>query len=107
MPSACAATPGLERSSTFIAMRNPSPSLPSRFAAETTTSSRCNSAVLLPRMPSLPWMVVALNPLRCCASSSTNALTPFARAVGSVFANRTMVSAIPPSEIQILLPVMT
>src|ERR1700688_4244800 len=58
-------------------------------------------------MPSLPWMVFAANPLRCCASSSTNALTPFARSSGSVLAKTVMVSAIPPAVNQILLPVMT
>ena len=40
-----------------MAIRNPSPSSPRRFAAGMTTSSKCSSAVLLPRIPSLPWIV--------------------------------------------------
>src|SRR5437764_984786 len=51
MPSACAATPGRERSRMRIAILNPSPSSPSRFAAGMRQSSNASSPVVEPEMP--------------------------------------------------------
>ena len=51
MPSAWAAMPGRERSSTCIAILNPSPSAPTRFAAGTRQSLKKISPVVEPLIP--------------------------------------------------------
>ena len=63
IPTAWAAIPGRLRSSVRIAMSNPSPSAPRRFAAGTRTLSKASSAVGLPRRPILCSIRVTAKPV--------------------------------------------
>src|SRR5438046_1727177 len=84
MPSACAATPGRERSRIRIAILKPSPSSPSRFAAETRTSSKVSSPVVEPLIPIFGSRRATAKP--GVSASTTNAEMPAWPASGSVFA---------------------
>ena len=105
MPSACAAMPGRDLSSTFIAILKPSPSSPSRLAAGTSQSAKISSTVGEPRMPIFFSSLPTVNP--GVPFSTTNALTPREPAAGSVTAKTQTTSATLPLVIQIFCPLST
>ena len=105
MPSACAAMPGRDLSSTFIAILKPPPSGPSMFAAGTRHSVNVSSTVGEPRMPIFFSSLPTANP--GVPFSTTNALIPFAPFSGSVTAKTVTMSAMLPWVIQIFVPSST
>ena len=84
IPSACAATPGRERSRIRIAILKPSPSSPSRFAAGMRQSSKVSSPVVEPEIPSFGSSRATAKP--GASVSTRKAEMPECPPSGSVFA---------------------
>ena len=76
--------PARERSRIRIAIRKPSPSSPSRFAAGTRQPSKTSSPVVDPLIPIFGSSRATSNP--GASDSTTNAEIPACPASGSVFA---------------------
>src|SRR3954463_13615008 len=76
-----AAIQGRERSNVFIATLNPSPSLPTRFARVSFTSSKSTSVVLEARCPSLSSFFPTDTP--GVSRETTKQVIPLCRSLGS------------------------
>src|SRR5438270_378452 len=107
IPSACAAIPGLEWSSTRIASLNPSPSPPSRLAAGTSRSSKNSWAVGDPRIPSFFSSLPILKPGIVFSTMKAEMLRAGVSPSWSVRAKTTSVSATLPPVMKVLEPLIT
>uniref|UniRef100_A0AAG5DS22 Uncharacterized protein n=1 Tax=Anopheles atroparvus TaxID=41427 RepID=A0AAG5DS22_ANOAO len=93
------------RSNCSIAIRIPSPTVPSTLASGTCTFSRLRSHVEVPRMPSLSSGGPRISPFKLPSSKSTrNAVIPLYLSDGSTVAKTTAATASTPEVTHALVP---